>query len=59
VLKETDMPTMEHADFASNWKDIAAAFLTLSIIAYGGRAIMGIMQAELQEKRRWVVFVEQ
>jgi chromate transporter len=48
------MPAIQRADLASNWKDIAAVFLKLGITAYGGPAIMGIMQAELQEKRHWV-----
>jgi chromate transporter len=34
--------------------EIAAAFLKLGATSYGGPAIMGIMQAELMEKRRWV-----
>lgn len=41
--------------------EIALAFLKLGTTAYGGPAIMGIMQAELQEKRQWVTkqrFVE-
>jgi chromate transporter len=37
-----------------NWSDIAAQFLKIGATAYGGPAIMGIMQAELQEKRQWV-----
>jgi chromate transporter len=40
--------------FAKTWKDIAVGFLKVGATAYGGPAIMGIMQAELQEKRRWV-----
>lgn len=47
--------------FARRWKDIASSFLKLGMMSYGGPAIMGIMQAELQEKRRWVAqdrFVE-
>jgi chromate transporter len=36
------------------WKDIALTFLKLGATAYGGPAIIGIMQAELQEKRQWV-----
>jgi len=36
------------------WKEIALAFLKLGATAYGGPAIIGIMQAELQEKRQWV-----
>lgn len=35
-------------------REIAAAFLKLGFTAYGGPAILGIMQAELQEKRAWV-----
>ncbi len=34
--------------------EIASAFLKLGATSYGGPAIMGIMQAELMEKRRWV-----
>ena len=40
--------------FARNWRGIASAFLKLGLTAYGGLAIMGIMQTELQEKRQWV-----
>jgi len=36
------------------WSDIASQFLKIGATAYGGPAIMGIMQAELQEKRQWV-----
>src|SRR5207302_7233693 len=48
------MTSTEHAGFARSWKDIASAFLRLGATSYGGPAIMGIMQAELQEKRQWV-----
>ena len=37
-----------------NWKEITLAFLKLGVTAYGGPAIMGIMQAELQERRQWI-----
>ena len=37
-----------------NWREIAAHFLRIGATAYGGPAIMGIMQTELQEKRQWV-----
>lgn len=40
--------------FAKGWKDIVFSFLKLGVMSYGGPAIMGIMQAELQEKRQWV-----
>ena len=39
---------------ARNWKEIAASLFKLGATSDGGPAIMGIMQAELQEKRRWV-----
>src|SRR5438445_7890383 len=35
-------------------KDITITLFKLGATSYGGPAIMGIMQAELQEKRRWV-----
>jgi chromate transporter len=39
---------------AKNWKDIASSFLKLGVMSYGGPAIMGVMQAELQDKRNWI-----
>ena len=39
---------------AKSWREIVCAFLKLGATAYGGPAIMGIMQSELQEKRQWV-----
>lgn len=38
---------------ARTWKEIALAFLKIGATAYGGPAIMGIMQAEFQERRQW------
>ena len=34
--------------------EIARSFLAIGAMSYGGPAIMGIMQAEIQEKRQWV-----
>src|SRR5438067_11408740 len=45
---------MERADLKKNWRDIVSAFLKLGATAYGGPAIYGIIQSELQEKRQWV-----
>ena len=42
------MTTVTQTDFARNWQDIAANRLKLGATAYGGPAIMGIMQAELR-----------
>lgn len=36
------------------YKEIATRFLKLGTMAYGGPAIMGIMQAELQQKCAWL-----
>ena len=40
--------------FRETWRNIATTFFKLGITSYGGPAIMGIMQAELQEKRQWI-----
>lgn len=48
------MPGANPAVPDKGWKEIAFAFLRLGATAYGGPAIIGIMQAELQEKRQWV-----
>ena len=45
---------MEDRALARTWKDIVGRFLKLGATAYGGPAIMGIMQAEIQERRQWV-----
>lgn len=42
------------ATLRQNWKDITTSLLKIGALAYGGPAIMGIMQVELQEKRRWL-----
>ena len=34
--------------------EIAGVFLKIGAMSYGGPAIMGIMQAEVQEQRRWI-----
>ncbi len=39
---------------AGHWKEIALNFFKIGAMAYGGPAIMGIMQTELQEKRQWI-----
>jgi chromate transporter len=52
--KETTMLGLSGATFASHWKEIASGFLKLGSTAYGGPAIMGLMQAEFQEKRQWL-----
>jgi chromate transporter len=39
---------------SAGWKEIATSLLRLGATSYGGPAIMGVMQAELQERRKWV-----
>jgi chromate transporter len=39
--------------FATRWQEIALGFLKIGATAYGGPAIMGVMQAEFQERRQW------
>jgi len=36
------------------WGEVARVFLKIGAMSYGGPAIMGIMQTEIQEKRRWI-----
>ena len=38
---------------ASHWREIALGFLKIGATGYGGPAIIGIMQAEFQERRQW------
>jgi chromate transporter len=38
----------------ARWKEIAVSLLKLGATSYGGPAIMGVMQTELQDKRQWV-----
>ena len=40
--------------FRRHWRNIATTFFKLGVTSYGGPAIMGIMQTELQETRQWV-----
>jgi chromate transporter len=40
--------------FRQTWRNIVTTFIKLGVTSYGGPAIMGIMQSELQEKRQWV-----
>jgi chromate transporter len=40
-------------DSARRWREIALGFLKIGATAYGGPAILGIMQAEFQERRQW------
>jgi chromate transport protein ChrA len=45
---------MHRGTFAKYWQEIAWSCLKLGATAYGGLAITGIIQSELQEKRQWV-----
>jgi chromate transporter len=46
--------TTAPVDFINRWKELAAVFLKIGAMSYGGPAIMGIMQAEFQERRGWL-----
>src|SRR6266508_235944 len=52
--QEVDMTAATHAELTGAWRDIAGSLFRLGATSYGGPAIMGVMQAELQEKRKWV-----
>src|SRR5262245_51640221 len=34
--------------------EVATAFLTLGAVSYGGAGVLGMMQAEIQQKRGWL-----
>ena len=40
--------------FQGRWKEVAAVFLKLGAMSYGGSAMLGIMQAEIAERRQWL-----
>lgn len=40
--------------FATRWRELARAFFKLGATSFGGPAIIGIIQAELQERRGWI-----
>ena len=46
--------TLDDRNLRTHWREIAAVFLKLGAMSYGGPAIMGMMQAEVQEKRGWL-----
>ena len=48
------MATANMDVFADRWKELAKAFLKLGATSFGGPAIIGIIQAELQERRGWL-----
>jgi chromate transporter len=45
---------MNDVSFGARWREVAGAFLKIGAMSYGGPAIMGLMQVELQEKRAWL-----
>jgi len=54
VLKIRRMTMTTERSMTTQWKDLVKVFLKLGAMSYGGPAIMGIMQAEIQEKRGWL-----
>src|SRR5262245_9360023 len=48
------MATATSSESVTRWKEIAAALFRLGATSYGGPAIMGVMQADLQDRRQWV-----
>src|SRR5262245_4160799 len=52
--QESNMISATGTEGTRDWRNIAGSLFKLGATSYGGPAIMGIMQAELQERRRWV-----
>jgi chromate transporter len=42
------------AEIQGRGKELAAVFLKLGALSYGGSAMLGIMQAEIAERRQWL-----
>jgi len=40
--------------FRERWQELASVFLKLGALSYGGSAMLGIMQAEIAERRQWL-----
>ena len=40
--------------FGERWRELAGVFLKLGVMSYGGSAMLGIMQAEIAERRQWL-----
>jgi chromate transporter len=49
----TEFADLEAAPAGRAW-EVARVFLKLGAISYGGPAMMGIMQAEIERKRQWI-----
>jgi chromate transport protein ChrA len=48
------MFSRHRAAFARHWRKTATSSLKLGTTAYGGPVVIGLRQAEFQEKRQWV-----
>jgi chromate transporter len=40
--------------FRQHWREVIGTFLKIGALSYGGAASVGLMQAEVQEKRAWL-----
>src|SRR5437867_2946494 len=54
IQKEMAMTTLPIDTTTGEPREIATTLLQLGATSYGGPAIMGLMQHELQERRKWV-----
>src|SRR5262245_13364269 len=52
--QESNMISATGTEGTRDWRNIAGSLFKLGATSYGGPAIMGIMQSELQERRQWV-----
>ncbi len=46
--------TDQEPSFRFHWREVLTVFLRLGSVSFGGPAIMGIMQTEIQERRAWL-----
>jgi chromate transporter len=46
--------SISYEGLRQHWREVIGTFLKIGALSYGGAASMGIMQAEVQEKRAWL-----
>jgi chromate transporter len=42
------------SEFRTHWRELSHVFLKLGTMSYGGTAMIGVVQADVQEKRGWL-----
>jgi chromate transporter len=46
--------SIQSTEFRTRWRELSQVFLKLGTMSYGGTAMIGVVQADVQEKRGWL-----